>query len=137
MRHAASAHGAGRLDHPDGTAMLDNPLCGDRVTMDVKMAGGRIAEVAQESRACVLCQASASIIAAAALGQTPQNVAEAGAALAAMLKENSPAPDGKWADLAVFETVRGHKSRYVCVLLPFETLGQALEKATLGTVQEV
>jgi len=37
---AQAATGHGRLDAPDGRALLDNPLCGDRVAMEVSLAEG-------------------------------------------------------------------------------------------------
>ena len=39
---AKARHGHGRLDHPDGTATCDNPLCGDRVTVDLRVAGSEV-----------------------------------------------------------------------------------------------
>jgi len=58
---AKAKTGAGKLASPTKSARRDNPLCGDRVTIDVKLDGqGRIAEIAQQVRGCLLCQASAS-----------------------------------------------------------------------------
>ncbi len=34
---------AGRLDGADASATVDNPLCGDRVTLDVRLDGGTLA----------------------------------------------------------------------------------------------
>ncbi|MCB1832693.1 MAG: iron-sulfur cluster assembly scaffold protein, partial [Geminicoccaceae bacterium] len=47
---AKSGVGAGRLEAPDGTATADNPLCGDRVTVDVRMDGDRVQELAHKTR---------------------------------------------------------------------------------------
>ena len=44
-----------RLDAPDGTATIDNPLCGDRVTMDVTLDGTVIEAIGQRVRGCLLC----------------------------------------------------------------------------------
>jgi len=43
---------AGRLNNPDQSAKLDNPLCGDRVTLDLNMSNGLVAEVAHHVRGC-------------------------------------------------------------------------------------
>src|SRR5882724_6803424 len=65
---AKAKTGAGKLANPTKSARRDNPLCGDRVTIDVKLDGqGRIAEIAQQVRGCLLCQASASALASAAM----------------------------------------------------------------------
>ena len=47
MRLAADATGAGRLPHPCSTGRAFNPACGDRVTVDVAVEGGRITGIAQ------------------------------------------------------------------------------------------
>ncbi len=129
LRHAAAARGHGHLESPHGSVTVDNPLCGDRVHVDVRLADGRIAEIAQDTRACVLCQASVSIIAAGARGETAESLAAVAGKVRAMLKENAPAPDGKWADFAVFDPVRETRSRHTCVLLPFEAVARALAEA--------
>lgn len=130
LRHAAAARGHGRLDPADGSATVDNPLCGDRVHVDVKLTDGHIAEIAQDTRACVLCQASVSIIAARAVGETAQSLEALAERVRDMLDKNAPPPDGKWADFAVFDPVRETRSRHSCVLLPFEAVAKALAEAT-------
>lgn len=48
---------------PTETATVDNPLCGDRVTIDVKLAGGKLAAIGHQVRGCLLCEAAAATIA--------------------------------------------------------------------------
>ncbi len=52
----------GRLPVPCGTGTAYNPACGDKVTIDVALDGGRIAAIAHDTKACVLTQASAAIL---------------------------------------------------------------------------
>lgn len=126
LRLVRAPKGAGRLGAPDATAARDNPLCGDDVTVDVSVRDGRIAAVGHRVRGCVLCQASASVIGAVAPGRAPAEIARARAALAAMLREGGSVPEAPWEELAVFLPVRAVPSRHACVLLPFDTLGDAL-----------
>lgn len=129
LSHAKAAHGAGRLEDADGTATVDNPLCGDRVTMDVALDDqGRIARLGHKVRGCMLCTAVSSVLADHAHGLSPDDLSAAGAAFAAMIRHDGPVPAG-WPDLAAFEPVRAAKSRHECVLLPFEALEQAVEDA--------
>jgi NifU-like protein involved in Fe-S cluster formation len=130
VRLARAATGAGGLDRADGAATLDNPLCGDRVTFEVRLEGGRIAAVAHRVRGCLLCEASASLLGEAAPGATAPGVDAARAAVTAMLAEGAPPPeDARWRRLALFEPVREVRSRHRCVILPFEALGEALARA--------
>jgi len=124
-----AAHGAGRLAVADAAATADNPLCGDRATFQIRLREGRIEAVAHQVRGCILCLAAASLIGRAAPGATPGEVAEARMRAAALLREGTPAPGGAWADLALFAPVRGVPSRHACVLLPFDAIAEALERA--------
>jgi nitrogen fixation NifU-like protein len=129
LRLARAATGAGRLEAPDGVGARDNPLCGDDVTVDVRVVDGRVAALAHRVRGCVLCQASVSLLASAAPGRTAAEIDLARGQLAAMLRDGAPAPGGAWAELAVFLPVRDVPSRHDCVLLPFDALRDALARA--------
>jgi len=123
-RAKAPAH-AGRLQTPDASATVDNPLCGDRVTIDLKLDGGRITDVRHHVRGCALCQASAAVLAEAAIGRTAADIKSVREQLKSMLG-GSDAPSGPWQELGIFTPVRRYKSRHECVLLPFDALSQAL-----------
>jgi nitrogen fixation NifU-like protein len=125
---AKKARQASRLDAPQASVTVDNPLCGDRVTLDLSLADGRVLEVGHRVRGCLLCQAATAVIAARAPGEAP-------AALRAVARELgeaiATAPDRagrRWPELAAFAPVQRHKSRHECVLLPFEALAQALDQ---------
>ena len=125
---AKQARQAGRLEAPQASVTVDNPLCGDRVTLDLNLADGRVREVGHKVRGCLLCQAAAAAIGARAPGETP-------AALRALARDLGDAiartPDAPmaWPELAAFAPVHAHKSRHECVLLPFAALSQALDAA--------
>lgn len=124
-RLAEAAHGRGKLEQADGEARLDNPLCGDRVTMQVSLAHGLVRALAHQVKGCLLCRASASVIGLHAPGENAVELERIGHAVRAMLEEGAAPPPG-WDELGVFAPVRGHRSRHGCVLLPFRTLSHAL-----------
>jgi nitrogen fixation protein NifU and related proteins len=126
LRLAAEATGAGRLSEPDGSAEIVNPTCGDRVTVDVKTAAGRIAALGYEVHACVLTQASASLLGRHASERTAAEIREVATLIEAMLSAEAGAPGGDWSDYAALEPVRAHKSRHECVMLPLRALLAAL-----------
>lgn len=122
---AAAGEGQGRLDAPDARVMLDNPLCGDRVEIDVQLSAGRIAAIAHSVKGCLLCRAAAAVIGQRARGACAEEIERVAAQLSEMLEHSGPPPDG-WPELAAFAPVHDHRSRYGCVLLPFNTLIAAL-----------
>lgn len=127
-RMAAAAHGHGRLALPGGEARLDNPLCGDRVHLQVALEGGRIAAVAHETRGCLLCRAAASLLGARGAGLDAAAVDAATRALEALLVGAETVP-ADWQELSMFRPAQDFPSRHKCVLLPFKALQAALRDA--------
>ena len=114
----------GRLAHPHGSATVDNPLCGDRVTLDVELGLlRRIVRVGHVVRGCLLCEAAAVLIAEHAPERDVEDLLCAGAGVDAALKADASFP---WPELEMFAPVRDVKSRHRCVGLPFEALAAAL-----------
>jgi len=120
---AKAKTGAGKLASPTKSARRDNPLCGDRVTMDVRLENGRIAEIAHQVRGCLLCQASASALASVAVGKDAAGLSGLRHDAERALGREQGTP-GEPFD--AFAPVAAHKSRQECVLLPFEALKDAL-----------
>lgn len=116
------------LPDPECRVSLDNPFCGDRVDLEVNIEGGRITSLAHKVRGCLLCRASANVVAKSAIGLSLDEVEIARAGLEAMLKGTGhPArPPPGWEPLVLFEPVSRHKSRHGCVTLPFTALLKAL-----------
>ncbi len=123
---AADIPRGGRLPHPDASATAHSKLCGSTVTVDLKMEGDRITDFAHDVRACALGQASSSIMARNVVGASAAELRDIRGQMYRMLKENGPAPSGKWADLAVLEPVRDYKARHASTLLTFDAVVDAI-----------
>jgi nitrogen fixation NifU-like protein len=129
LRLAADAVGAGSLSSPDASATAHNPACGDRVTVEIKLAGDQVSALAHSTQACILAQASASLLANQALGSDLAALTTLATAVRAFL-QGGPAPSG----FEPFSGAAKHSGRHVCVLLPFEAALKALEAAKPGAV---
>ncbi len=126
---AANMPRAGRLDAPDASSEKTAKLCGSKVTVDVRVKDGRIVDFAQDVRACALGQASAAVLGANVIGADAEEIALARDALSAMLKQGGPAPQGRFADLAVLELVKDYPARHASTLLAFEAAAEAARAA--------
>jgi nitrogen fixation NifU-like protein len=62
LEHAKYPRNAGTLDHPDVSHEEHNPLCGDRVRIDLRVENGIITDVRFQGRGCAISQASASLL---------------------------------------------------------------------------
>lgn len=122
VARARAAVGKGRLTAANGSATVDNPLCGDRVTLDLVVKDGRAVEIAHHVRGCLLCEAAAATIAEFCRGATRVEIDAATTAARALMVEGG-AVDLPY--LEIFRPVHTAKSRRDCVLLPFEALQRA------------
>lgn len=120
---------AGRVAEPTHVATWDNPLCGDRITVSLRVSGDAIAEANHATRGCALCKASAALMTREVLGR---RVSEAEvlartciAALEHLGRGTLPAL------LSDFAALSRAPARAACVSLPWDGLCQAL--ATSGT----
>ena len=118
----------GRLAEPDATARAHSRLCGSTVTVDLKMADGRVSDFAHDVKACALGQASSSIMARNVIGSTPDELRAVREAMYKMLKESGSPPDGRWADLKYLEPVRDYKARHASTLLTFDAVVDAVSQ---------
>ncbi len=126
---AANLPRLGRLAAPDASVEKISKLCGSRVLVDVKVADGRVADFAQEVKACALGQASAAVLGAHVIGATLPELEAARSGLKAMLKTGGPAPEGRFADLAVLAPVKDYPARHASTMLAFEAVTQAVRDA--------
>ncbi|MDQ2662758.1 MAG: SUF system NifU family Fe-S cluster assembly protein [Candidatus Eremiobacteraeota bacterium] len=63
LDHYRNPRNFGHMDAPDATAEDLNPLCGDRIRMEVRVdADGRVADVRFSGKGCAISQASASML---------------------------------------------------------------------------
>lgn len=117
-----------RLVAPTVTARVDNPVCGDRITIDLTLENGTVTAVGAKVQGCALCQASIAVIADNVIGKAPDVLPAVAQAVEAYLAGKGE--DLPWAALSAFSPVRAAKSRWECVMLPFRAANKALaEKA--------
>lgn len=128
LRLAASIPHLGRLPAPQATAERRSAVCGSRVAVDVSLEEGRIGAIGMAVSACALGQASANLMASHAIGRTPEELAEASAALAAWLAGERADP-GSWPNLDQLARARPHTGRHAAIRLPFEAAAEAARTA--------
>jgi NifU-like protein involved in Fe-S cluster formation len=118
----------GRLPAPDASARAHSRLCGSTVTVDLKMADGRVSDFAHDVKACALGQASSSIMARNVVGSTAEELRELRQTMHRMLRENGSPPEGRWSDLRYLEPVRDYRARHASTLLTFDAVVDAVNQ---------
>jgi nitrogen fixation NifU-like protein len=111
------------ISNPGLTARIDNPLCGDRVTIDLELKTDIIENIGVTVRGCALCEAASEVLAINASQKNFLAIQDAETGLRNYLSGHSDKPP--WAQLSVFEPVKDVTSRHECVLLPFVAIRKA------------
>ena len=111
------------ISNPGLTARIDNPLCGDRVTIDLELKTDIIENIGVTVRGCALCEAASEVLAINASQKNFLAIQDAETGLRNYLSGHTDKPP--WAQLSVFEPVKDVTSRHECVLLPFVAIRKA------------
>ena len=78
LDHYRDPRNYGKLEQPAAHAEDSNPLCGDQLSMDLDIDGGRVKEVRFQGRGCAISQASASMLTEMIEGKTVEEVIRLG-----------------------------------------------------------
>ena len=135
---AAAIPRTGRLESPAGHGEAHSKLCGSTVSVDINLdpAGEVITDFAQNVKACLLGQASASIAGREIVGTCVAEIDDVAAVMRRMLKENGPPPAGRWSDLGLLLPVRDYRHRHASTLLVFDAIERAVANARRQTAPE-
>lgn len=128
MQIAGNAPPPKRLVNPDAQTRRISRVCGSTIEVGLKLSGGVVSEYGQETNACVLGQASASILAVNIVGCTPEELKQVRHEVEAMLKEGGDPPSGKWADMKHLQPVKDFPQRHASTMLAFNAVVECLEK---------
>lgn len=126
----------GRLEDADAEASAHSKLCGSKVKVWLKMDGDQVADFAHDVKACALGQASSSIMASNIIGASASELREVRETMRKMLKENGPAPEGRFADLKFLEPVREYRARHASTLLTFDAVNDCLDQIEARRAEE-
>ncbi len=121
-----------RLAAADVSVTVDNPLCGDRISLDLAISGARVEQVGHKTRGCILCQAAAAVIADRAPGTEMSVLGAIAGKIRGLLEADDADLAALWPELGAFAPVRSYKSRHDCVILPFSALADALARLDDG-----
>lgn len=129
LDHNHSPRNRHKMDAPDRTAEGYNPLCGDRVTVYLRLKEDVIEDVSFEGSGCAISTASASLMTQSLKGKTIQEAKEVfrkfhGLVTGKQDADETPESLGK---LAVFSGVSEFPARVKCAILAWHTASEALD----------
>jgi nitrogen fixation protein NifU and related proteins len=117
------------IEHGAVSATGDNPLCGDEITVYLRVDGDVIADVAFESHSCAIATASASLMTEALVGKTRAQALDLFDDVREMLVSATTGAAHRDTQLGKLEVLAGigaYPMRVKCATLAWHTLRQAL-----------
>ena len=135
MDHIKNARNYRVIDDASHQANGSNPLCGDELTVYLKIRHGGIEDVAFQCACCGISMASASIMTASVYGKSLADARSLLDTFVAALNDHAD-PALHAADpvlRAMLETVQEFPARTRCATLPWSTLEAALDNRQAAT----
>jgi nitrogen fixation NifU-like protein len=126
LDHTRRPRNFGRLAAANRRASGDNPLCGDRLDLELEVRDGRIQDVAFQGAGCAISTASASLMTEAVKGRPLAEVQTLAERFHTLMTGEGPAGE-ELGKLAALSGVRAYPMRVKCATLAWHTLRAALE----------
>ena len=136
LDHNKRPRNFGPLEAANRLAVGHNPLCGDKLTLYVRLDGDRVSDVRFEGTGCAISRASASMMTDAVKGRTAAEVDALFQGFHQMVTSPAGAePDARLGKLAVFAGVAEYPTRVKCASLVWHTLQSALKGENKTTTE--
>jgi nitrogen fixation NifU-like protein len=127
LDHNRQPRNFGRLEPADAKAEGHNPLCGDRLTVSLRMNGDRVEDIRFEGKGCAISTASASMMTEAIKGKDRAAIGQLFEKIHALLTQQDAVPGAELGKLAALSGVREFPARVKCASLCWHTLNAALD----------
>ena len=136
MEHSMNSYNKRQLEKVDYCEMGHNPNCGDEITLELKLNGSIIEDMAFSGHGCAISQASTSIMIDTLKGKTVEKAKEIIKTFIEMIKRETTDEEElkKLEDAIAFKNVSNMPARVKCALLAWHTIEDILNKRENGGI---
>ena len=130
MEHSMNSYNKKKLEDANFAEMGHNPNCGDEITLELKLNGNVIEDMAFSGHGCAISQASTSIMIDTLKGKTIEEAKDIIQTFIGMIKREITDEDEleKLEDAIAFKNVSNMPARVKCALLAWHTIEDILSK---------
>ena len=130
MEHSMNSYNKKKLENADYCEIGHNPNCGDEITLQLKMDGDEIQDMAFSGHGCAISQASTSIMIDTLKGKTIEEAKEIIKTFIEMIKRETKSEEEleKLEDAIAFRNVANMPARVKCALLAWHTIEDILNR---------
>ena len=130
MEHSMNSDNKRKLDHADFCELGHNPNCGDEISLEIKLDGNVIEDMAFSGHGCAISMSSTSIMIDTLRGKTIEEAKEIIKTFIEMIKREITDEEEleKLEDAIAFKNISNIPARVKCALLAWHTLEDLLNK---------
>lgn len=130
MEHSMNSENKRKLEHADFCELGHNPNCGDEISLEIKLNGNVIEDMAFSGHGCAISMSSTSIMIDTLRGKTVEEAKEIVKTFIEMIKREvtDEAELKKLEDAIAFKNISNMPARVKCALLAWHTLEDLLDK---------
>ena len=130
MEHSMNSYNKKKLENADYCEVGHNPNCGDEITLQLKLNGNKIEDMAFSGHGCAISQASTSIMIDTLKGKTVEEAKKIINTFIVMIKREITDEEElkKLEDAIAFRNVSNMPARVKCALLAWHTIEDMLNK---------
>ena len=130
MEHSMNSYNKKKLENADYCEVGHNPNCGDEITLQLKLNGNKIEDMAFTGHGCAISQASTSIMIDTLRGKTVKEAQDIIKTFIGMIKREQESEEEleKLEDAIAFKNIANMPARVKCALLAWHTLEDILNK---------
>jgi nitrogen fixation protein NifU and related proteins len=126
MDHYKTPRNRGELDNESVTVNLNNPTCGDRISLQLQLEDGIVRNVKFTGEGCSISMSSASMMSEAVMGKPAEEALKMADKFSAMMK-GEPAEFGDYEDIEALSGVNKFPARIKCATLAWNALRKGVE----------
>lgn len=129
MEHSMNSYNKRKLENADYEQIGHNPNCGDEITLELKLNGNIIEDMAFSGHGCAISQASTSIMIDTLKGKNLEEAKEIVQTFIGMIKREIEDEEAlkKLEDAIAFKNVSNMPARVKCALLAWHTIEELIE----------
>lgn len=126
MDHYKTPRNRGELAEDSVTVNLNNPTCGDRISLQLQLEGGIVRNVKFTGEGCSISMSSASMMTEAVMGKTAEEALGMAEKFSSLMK-GDPAEFGDYEDIEALSGVSKFPARIKCATLAWNALRKGVE----------
>jgi nitrogen fixation protein NifU and related proteins len=137
LDHNRQPRNFGALEPADASVEGFNPMCGDHLTLRLRLSQDTISDIRFEGQGCAISTASASLMTEAVKGKSRGEALKLFERVHQLLTDDAAPPAEELGKLAALSGVREYPARVKCASLCWHTLASALKSADLKSLPAV